>query len=170
MEKKELIESGRFKELSLAVFNQKIDSSSEGVYTDILNEDEELAVAEKMLQENKEAGAFLYRYLEHYSLANKVVDLLIDNIADNTARKLLLKNFELYGYSLEQGYKSLAEEIDADFLYKFCLSARIFYKELYDRLSLICPEGYKEISEKMKLPCDGNWGEVYLKAVKKYRS
>jgi hypothetical protein len=165
---KELILAGKFKELYQSLFDQKLDPTSKGSFTAVLSEDEEVFAVEQMVQGNAKVLGFLLKYQKHYALSNKAVDLLIKNIADSNVQKLLSLNFKQYGYNLEQGFAicKAAESLDAEFLYNFCTTSKVFYKELYARLSLICPDKFKEICEKRKITAE-SWGELY-KATSQY--
>ena len=169
MDIKEKFLTGEFKELCQSVFEQKIDSDSKGSFTVVLCEDEECFAVEQMLKGNTKMLYFLQKYQRHYPLSNKAVDMLIKNIACDNALQLLLQNFKLYGYNRTQGYAicKTAEALDSEFLYQFCLSARIFDQDLYNRLSLIRVDKFKEISDKKKISAD-NWGELYKESSQKY--
>ena len=170
MDRKELIVTGKLKELNLSVFNKKLDASSKNSYTDVLSDDEECLIVEQILKGGTGFLYFLQKYQKHYPLCNKAIELLLNNVSDKGIQQLLLQNFKLYGYNEIQATTvcKLSAKVDGAFLYAFCTSGRVFYADLYTRLSLLCSEEYKKFSKEHNLPEQGNWGELYKQATENY--
>lgn len=157
MKKIEMILTGKFEELRRSVFEKKLDNSGEGTYTEPLSAEEECELVNQVLKHTPESEKFLLDYLEHYPINNKAVNMLISQAVDSDIKQILLKEFELYGYNVEQGLGicQAVGSTDSLFMRRFCGYGRIFYEDLYLRLSLI--------------EAGGSFGEIYKKAVDKYR-
>ena len=100
MNKTELIKSGQIEDLKAQIFGQKLEKNSEGTYTAVLSEDEELAVVEKIVAndaQSAEWGEFFARYVEHYPAFNSALKVLIEHLNVDSSPKLLLSVAKKWG-------------------------------------------------------------------------
>ena len=136
----ELINDGNIDLLSAAVFNQKLDETSSSGFTQVLSDEEEVAVVKRLLSA-EDAPAwdeFLTRYTSCYPLSNPAIRLLLHALDNPLARKQLIQDFSRYGHTPEAGlficnlvYKSGLDDY-AELLETMCNNTR-FYDQEVDR-------------------------------------
>ncbi|MBO6290089.1 MAG: hypothetical protein J6N45_07190 [Alphaproteobacteria bacterium] len=93
MNKIELIKSGQIEDLKAQTFGQKLESYSEGTYTAVLSEEEELAVVQQVVEDNEQSElwrVFFEQYISHYVPFNSALKVLIENLYVQPACMLLL--------------------------------------------------------------------------------
>lgn len=172
-----LIETEQIEALFQQVFNQKLLPGSENsTYTEVLTEEEEIALVNKLLGVSESAAAkwveFAKQYLSHYSLCNNAVDILIGNIEDRRATELLLVCMGRYGYNEQQGMKicnialngRVSPEV-CELVKVLCANGRIFSADicrLLERIEMRFNEaGFTELKE---------LSNAYKKAIEDYRN
>ena len=171
---KELITSGKLKELGLKVFGQKFDENAESSYTAVIPADEECLIVKEMLEGRNASGwfHFLCRYQKHFPLSSEAINLLLADILKNEyAKKLCAQEFKLYGFNEAQALavcKNL-EALGPEFIYDFCKFARIMFQSAHQRLSFVSLGDYPELCEKHNLNPKESFGDVYARAVRERR-
>lgn len=101
MAKLDLIKSGKFKELHAQVFNQTL--GGEGTYTAVMDEREELALAEAIFVGNNLAAKRLaMQYWQHYAPFNSAEKLMIEHIKCPAVPDVLLPIIKKWGSVPEQ--------------------------------------------------------------------
>lgn len=96
----ELIKSGQIEDLKAQTFGQKLEKNSEGTYTAVLSEDEELAVVEKIVANDAQSSEwveFFAGYVEHYAPFNSALKVLIEYLNVDSSPKLLLSVAKKWG-------------------------------------------------------------------------
>ena len=156
MSEKEKILAGQFKELRRSVFNKTLEESREGTYTEPLCEEDECLLVEQVLAQKPESKEFLLDYMAHYPLSNKAIDMLIAEAQKPDIKQILLTEIRHYGFNEDHGFAILKKITDFSSLKQVCESGRSLYPDLYHKISSI------EVEE--------NLGEIYKKAVERYRS
>ena len=149
---------------------RKLSADSSGTYLEHFSEEDEVLFAECLFDGNKESEEVFLKYISHYPLCNKAVDVLIKRLPDAKARKILLNDFSRYGFNENQGLAicKLAPSLDEEFMIEFSKSGRIFFSEVYHRLSLLDMKNYQAKDKRKDLPTK-NLGEYYRQAVEKRR-
>ena len=85
-----LIEENKVSDLSSLVFNQKLSPTSTSTFTDVLSEEEEIAVVKKLLSDNTgEWKKFIAAYFEHYAPFNSAVNIMLENVQSAVVREVL---------------------------------------------------------------------------------
>lgn len=166
---KKIIRNGSIAELNAVVFGQKLNESGASSYTRPLTSDEEIELLQRMLSEENPANweTFLREYRKHYPLCNLTINFLIDKAQDERVAKVLVAEFNRYGYTEEQGTricnKILAADIDTyrRLLNAICTCPRILYPEVV-RLLVSIDARAKDEKEK--------FADVYQSALRKYRA
>ena len=166
---KKIIRNGSIAELNAVVFGQKLNESSTSSYTRPLTADEEIEILQRMLSEENPTNweTFLHEYRTHYPLCNLTINFLIDKAQDERVAKVLVAEFNRYGYTEEQGAricnKILAADIDTyrRLLNAICTCARILYPEVV-RLLVSIDARAKDEKEK--------FADVYQNTLRKYRT
>ena len=100
MNKIELIKSGQIEDLKAQTFEQKLESYSEGTYTAVLSEEEELAVVQQVVEDNEQSElwrVFFEQYISHYVPFNSALKVLIEYLNVASSPKLLLSVAKRWG-------------------------------------------------------------------------
>ena len=100
MKKIKLIKSGQIEDLKAQTFGQKLEKNSEGTYTAVLSEDEELTVVEKIVANDAQSSKwveFFAGYVEHYVPFNSALKVLIEYLNVDSSPKLLLSVAKKWG-------------------------------------------------------------------------
>ena len=172
-----LIETEQIDALFMQVFNQKIlPDSGDSSYTEVLTEEEETALVNKLLCVSEPAAdkwlEFTKQYLSHYSLCNKAVGILLDNVNQQRAVELLLDYISRYSYNEQQGMRICNIALNGNILPEICqlvkalcANGRIFSADinsLLERIEMRFKEaGCTEFSE---------LSNAYKKAIEDYRN
>ncbi|MBQ9271811.1 MAG: hypothetical protein IJ218_06075 [Alphaproteobacteria bacterium] len=138
----QLINDGLINELAVTVFNTHLDDKSETTYTDVLTEDEEIALMQKTIaMTGHEADPwleFVKTYNTKYPLCNKALDVLFKNADHPNSLLLLIALLSCSVYNEEQGIKlcnimlqSQDQSVIMQLLQLLCECGRIFYPEVY---------------------------------------
>ena len=100
MNKTELIKSGQIEDLKAQIFGQKLEKNSEGTYTAVLSEEEELAVVQQVVEDNEQSElwrVFFEQYISHYAPFNSALKVLIEYLNVDSSPKLLLSVAKKWG-------------------------------------------------------------------------
>lgn len=171
---KDLITSGKLKDLGLKVFGQKIDENAESSYTAVIPANEECLIVKEMLEGRNASGwfNFLCRYQKHYSLSPEAIELLLADILKNEyAKKFCAQEFKRYGFNEAQAMavcKNLGA-LEPEFIFDFCKAGRMMFQSVHQRLQFVSPGDYPELCEKHHLNPKESFGDVYARAVREYR-
>ena len=171
---KDLITSGKLKELGLKVFGQKIDENAESSYTAVIPANEECLIVKEMLEGRNASGCFnfLCRYQKHYPLSPEAIELLLANTLKNEyATKLCAQEFKQYGFNEAQALavcKNL-KALEPEFIFDFCKCARMMFRSVQQHLQFVSLGDYPELCEKHNLNPKESFGDVYASAVREYR-
>lgn len=171
---KELITSGKLKELGLKVFGQKFDENSDSSYTAVIPAEEECLIVKEMLEGRSASGwfNFLCRYQKHYPLSPEAIELLLADILKNEyAKKLCAQEFKAYSFNEDQALAvcKKMEELEPEFVYNFCKAGRIMFQSVHQRLQFVSLGDYPELCEKHNLNPKESFGDVYARAVRERR-
>lgn len=145
MNKTKLIKSGQIEDLKAQTFGQKLEKNSEGTYTAVLSEEEELAVVEKIVANDAQSSewvGFFAGYVEHYVPFNSALKVLIEYLNVDSSPKLLLTVAKRWGLAPDimtlLCQKAIKEELaeTAPILAEYAQNPRStrFYEDIFCRL------------------------------------
>ena len=139
--KKEFILKGDVQSLYASTFEQSLPTlgtEEAGRFTDPLTADEEKLLVEKYLETPNVWQSFIGKYLEHYPLSTKAMQLLITHVSQPYAAGLVKYCFAAFGYTESDvrlfAKQACSEETRHDILNTISENPRIFDREVFQIL------------------------------------
>lgn len=142
---KDLIRNDDIAAVSCAVLRQKLRADQDAVFATSLTADAEEEIARRLIESDKkdEWADFLIEYVNHFNLWNSTVDFLLDYVEKGNVQKVLLADFNRYGYNEAQATaictKARSEGIDnySDLLEAVVSKCRVMSPQVLTLLDLL---------------------------------